>query len=116
MSDQEETIQKAKEIVEDFVEKLTEKRGENYANFFTFVLNQRTLLEAMSDMAMLAAEKGKQTEELTDMWDFISTAASTMSSQFATGLKLSEESAQEAFQMANEMYKKIHDNAGNTTQ
>lgn len=109
-------INEAKKIVEDFVDGLTEKRGEAYANFFTFILNQRTLLEAMSDMAMTAATEGKTTEEMSNMWDFISTAASTMSAQFASGVGLSEEAAQEAFAMANDMYQKINDKVGNRTQ
>lgn len=109
-------IDEAKKIVEDFVDGLTEKRGEAYANFFTFVLNQRTLLEAMSDMAMTAATEGKHTEEMSEMWDFISSAASTISSQFASGVGLDADEAAEAFTMANNMYQKINDKVGNQSQ
>ena len=115
-TEQRTAAEKAKELVGEFVDKLTESQGEDYSNFFTYVLNQRTLLEVMSDMAMLASEPGDNSEQLTQMWDFISHASSTMSAQVANGFGLSFDKAHEAFEMANEMHKKVNDAMGIDSQ
>ena len=106
-------VEEAQKLVESFIDELKSRKGEEYADFFLFTMNQRTMLEAMSD-ALHGAVSGDNEMDYDKMWEFISKAASMLTSQYAKTLDITNENALEAFKMAVELHNKVSDLARGT--